>query len=325
MHLLIDNYGIMLEVEDGKFKISTGEAVRYASALKLSSICILKQCVVTTAALELAAENEVPVMIMNKYGKVTAWLWSPRYGTIADIRVKQAFFSKSNCALQWMQQVMKTKIQEQQAVLAWLNTRVISNREITGPAVEWIGKQIPVAACTQTMEQLRGVEAMVSKTYWSVISGCLEKYVIIPGRVTRGATDAFNVSLNYLYGLLYGQVETSLLMAGADPYLGFMHINRHARPALAFDHIEPFRPWIDKLVILAFMKTNPTTSCLEQGDSRRPVYLRDAWRKNLLNAYFSFMEQRSYLAGKRIKNCDHIHYLSKQLVRTLKKFNPDAA
>lgn len=320
MHLLIDNYGVKLEVEDGKFKISAGENIRYASALKLSSICILKHCEVTSAALELAATNEIPVMIVNETGDVTAWLWSPRYGTIANVRVNQAFFSKSKDAVVWMQKILKLKFDKQAQLLTWLSNRISAEKNLLQTRAAFVLEQKTGAEYIQTMAQLMGVEAIASKNYWNTIATALRKFGEIPGRIKRGARDPFNVSLNYLYGVLYGQVEVSLLMAGADPYMGFMHVNRHAKPALAFDHIEPFRPWVDKLVIQLFMQQS-TDACLESIGEDSKKYLTSEWRRMLLNAYFQFMEQKSYLNGKRIKNEDHIHHLSRELVKTLKNYN----
>lgn len=242
MHLLIDNYGVKLEVEAERFKISDGEAIRFASPLRLSSICFLKHCTVTTAALELAAEHEVPVMIINQTGDVTAWMWSPRYGTIADIRVRQAFFSKSKAAVQWMQRIINGKLHEQAQLLNRLALRVTAEKQLLQQTAGFILEQNTRLGDCLAMTDIMGTEAIASKKYWSALTGAMRKYITIPGRVKRGATDPFNICLNYLYGVLYGQVEQSLLMAGADPYMGLMHINRHARPALAFDHIEPFRP-----------------------------------------------------------------------------------
>lgn len=323
MHLLIGNYGVKLEVEADRFKISDAEEIRYASALKLSSICFLKPGTATTAALELAAENEIPVIIINETGDVTAWLWSHRYGTIADIRVNQAFFSRSVAAVQWMQQLMQRKLQEQAGVLQWLGTRITAHQLLLTENGQFIAKQSNELGKAHTMEAIMATEAIASLHYWGTITTAMQKYVHIPGREKRGTNDPFNICLNYLYGFLYGQIEQSLLMAGADPYMGFMHINRHARPALAFDHIEPFRPWVDRLVIQLFMKPNELLPYLVPDEATGKLRIDSSGKKILLSTYFQFMEQRSYLAGKRIKNKDHIHFLSRELVQTLKKFNPD--
>src|SRR5204862_398077 len=61
------------------------------------------------------------------------------------------------------------------------------------------------------------------------------------GREGRGATDPLNAALNYGYGILYAQVERALLLAGLDPYAGFLHADRPGKPSLVLDLIEEFR------------------------------------------------------------------------------------
>jgi CRISPR-associated protein Cas1 len=319
MHLLIENYGVRIEVEDEKFKISTDGAVRFVSPLKLGSISLLKPCTITSAALALAAASQVPVLIFGKNGKVQAWVWSHQYGTIADIRVKQAFFTKSPGAPQWVAQLISRKLTGQLQNLQWLAGRIMSRKEEILLAAGRIKNLAETLHATASIEQIRALEAQASKQYWEMVAASLANYISIPGRVKRGAEDPFNICLNYMYGILYGQIEASLLMAGADPYMGLMHINRHARPALAFDHIEPFRPWIDKLVMQLFMHQFGDEKNFEESPEKK-YQLSAEGRKTLINTYFSFMEQRNYLEGKRIKNKDHLHHLSGELVATLKNF-----
>lgn len=53
--------------------------------------------------------------------------------------------------------------------------------------------------------------------------------IIFPGRENRGAADPVNSLLNYGYGMLYQQVETALILAGLDPFGGFLHVDRSGR------------------------------------------------------------------------------------------------
>lgn len=69
------------------------------------------------------------------------------------------------------------------------------------------------------------------------------------------------------------------------------------------------------------MRVSDFNQYLAHKPESDPKYLNSEGKKILLNDYFRFMEQKSYLAGKRIKNKDHIHYLSGELVKTLKNFN----
>ncbi|MDO8691572.1 MAG: CRISPR-associated endonuclease Cas1 [Dehalococcoidia bacterium] len=64
------------------------------------------------------------------------------------------------------------------------------------------------------------------------------------GRVTRGATDLVNSCLNYGYGILYSHVQRAVLLAGLDPYAGFVHVDRAGKPSLVLDLTEEFRQMV---------------------------------------------------------------------------------
>ncbi|MBW6502898.1 CRISPR-associated endonuclease Cas1 [bacterium] len=69
------------------------------------------------------------------------------------------------------------------------------------------------------------------------------------GRVTRKATDAVNQSLNYVYGMLYGEVWRAIVKVGLDPYFGIVHGSERNQGGLVFDLIEEFRaPFADRIV-----------------------------------------------------------------------------
>jgi CRISP-associated protein Cas1 len=39
------------------------------------------------------------------------------------------------------------------------------------------------------------------------------------------------------------------MKAGIDPYLGILHVDRHNRPTMVYDFIEPFRHWADRVAL----------------------------------------------------------------------------
>ncbi|RME55277.1 MAG: CRISPR-associated endonuclease Cas1, partial [Caldilineae bacterium] len=79
-----------------------------------------------------------------------------------------------------------------------------------------------------------------------------------PGRRTQGASDPFNSALNYGYGILYSQVERALVLAGLDPYAGFLHTDRPGKTALVYDLVEEFRQSVvDRTVMAVFNRGTP--------------------------------------------------------------------
>lgn len=60
--------------------------------------------------------------------------------------------------------------------------------------------------------------------------------------------DGVNAFLNYGYAVLRAIVARSLVIAGLLPTLGIHHHNRYNAYCLADDVMEPYRPYVDKLV-----------------------------------------------------------------------------
>lgn len=100
---------------------------------------------------------------------------------------------------------------------------------------------------------LLSIEGRAAQKYWAGVKQLFLTEVDWPGRRTQGATDAVNSALNYGYGILYGQVERALVLAGLDPYAGFLHVDRPGKPSLVFDLVEEFRQTVvDRTVIAIF-------------------------------------------------------------------------
>ena len=99
-------------------------------------------------------------------------------------------------------------------------------------------------------DKLMGYEGTGARMYWEGVSIILEGRIEFPGRHTRGATDPVNSSLNYGYGILYGQVSAAVVNAGLEMYAGFLHVDRPGKPSLVLDLVEEFRaPVVDRAIL----------------------------------------------------------------------------
>ena len=84
-------------------------------------------------------------------------------------------------------------------------------------------------------------------------------------RSRHPAHDEFNAMLNYGYGVLYSMVEKACILAGLDPFVGFLHTDNYNKKSLVFDLIEPFRILSDRATLLLF------TGRRRQKDFFKPV------------------------------------------------------
>jgi hypothetical protein len=67
---------------------------------------------------------------------------------------------------------------------------------------------------------------------------------LLTGRPHRASTPG-NALLNYLYGVLAGEMTVALFAVGLDPGIGMFHSDIDRRSSLALDAIEATRPYVD--------------------------------------------------------------------------------
>ncbi len=109
----------------------------------------------------------------------------------------------------------------------------------------------------------------------------------------RGATDPVDSLLNYGYGILYAQVERALVLAGLDPYAGFVHADRPGKPSLVLDLIEEFRQVVVDRVVFGLVNRHFTVEQNERG------LLSDATRRSLPEKVIKHLESEVPYEGKR--------------------------
>lgn len=86
-------------------------------------------------------------------------------------------------------------------------------------------------------------EGRAAAYYWKNIFPDIPDFV-------RGRDETFpNVLLNYGYGILRAIISRALVASGLLPTLGIHHHNRYNAYCLADDIMEPYRPYVDKLVV----------------------------------------------------------------------------
>lgn len=94
-----------------------------------------------------------------------------------------------------------------------------------------------------------GLEGKAARAYFEAISSIMPEKYRFAGRSRNPAKDEFNALLNYGYGVLYSLVEKGCIIAGLDPYLGFLHSDSYNKKSLVFDIIEMFRIYVDETVV----------------------------------------------------------------------------
>ena len=104
------------------------------------------------------------------------------------------------------------------------------------------------------ISELMGYEGSISALYWDSLRLVIE--VPFEKRVTFGAKDIVNSSLNYAYAILYGRIQHYLVHAGLSLNISFLHSIDGNKPTLTFDMIEEFRTFIVDRTIFSMLNKN---------------------------------------------------------------------
>lgn len=164
------------------------------------------------------------------------------YGLMLPMFSHHAFTEKLHSQLEASQPLMKN-LWQQTIVAKIINQAALLHREgINVRKMEFLAGEVRSG-------DPANVEGRAAAYYWDNLFG--------EGSFLRHRFGEFpNNLLNYGYAVLRAIVARSLIASGLFPSLGIHHRNKYNPYCLADDIMEPFRPFVDALV-LEMAKENP--------------------------------------------------------------------
>lgn len=264
MQLYLNTYGVYLHVKDALFEVRMpqeggGHEKRHFAAQKVTSIVMTTSGALSTDAVRLALQNNIDIIFADSSGFPLGRVWHSKLGSTTKIRKRQLEASIGPEGVRWTIQWLAAKLDNQIEFIKSLkkhrarmgdyldekaakidNLRQSMRLQEEAPSVDTIA------------ETLRGLEGTAGRLYFEVLSQALPPEYRFAGRSFRPALDAFNAFLNYGYGVLYSRVEKALMIAGLDPYVGFLHRDDYNQKSMVFDFIEPYRIHVETVVFRLF-------------------------------------------------------------------------
>ena len=202
-----------------------------------------KQITITHGLMEAMLENNCAFITCNN-SRMPAGLMLPLDGnTTQTERFREQIDASVPLKKQLWQQTVQAKIENQAYVLDKKSNVIVKNMRVWAAAVK--------------SGDPDNFEARAAVYYWNNV------FPHIPG-FTRGREGIPpNNLLNYGYAILRAVVARSLVTSGLLPTLSIHHRNKYNAYCLADDIMEPYRPFVDKLVF-EIMETNKDFSELTQ-------------------------------------------------------------
>ncbi|MDG4829478.1 type I-C CRISPR-associated endonuclease Cas1c [Solwaraspora sp. WMMD1047] len=128
-------------------------------------------------------------------------------------------------------------------------------------------ERLSMLAAAKDANEVLGIEGIAARDYFAAVPYLVtnSKDWRAAGRNKRPPTDPVNCLLSFLYGMLRVSVQGALEQVGLDPYIGFLHGVRPAKPALALDLMEEFRPLLaDRLAFTLLNRKELALSDFEE-------------------------------------------------------------
>ncbi len=305
MDLIVEGNGLFLGKHQGRFRVSRqGKTLSEAPVIHLHQVIVVDTGVaISSDVVRTCAEEGIPIHFLSATGQHVAGLYSAGLnGTVLTRRAQLAAFEDAR-GVALARAFVLGKIENQRALVRYIakyrkEAEPALFEELTLVAAElgdhvYEAEQLSARQVSELRDQLLSVEGRAAQRYWGAIKRVIPESLAWPGRETQGATDPFNMALNYGYGFLYPQVEQALILAGLDPYGGFLHADRPGRPSLKLDLIEEFRQAVVDRTLIGLVNRGFALERDEQGR------LEKVTRDRLIERVKERLESTELYEGKR--------------------------
>ena len=188
-----------------------------------------KEITITQALIAALLDNKVALITCDDKRMPTGLLLPLHGNTVFNERFRNQLDSSLPLRKQLWQQTVQRKIENQASVLEMYSN--VSN------------KPLLVMARSVKSGDSDNLEAQAAAYYWKNV------FADIPGFVRGREGESPNHLLNYGYAILRAVVARALVVSGLLPVMGIHHHNRYNAYCLADDIMEPYRPFVDKLIV----------------------------------------------------------------------------
>lgn len=284
-YLHLDNDTVRIEIDrDTKLRVPLHH---------LGAIVGIGDVLISPALIGRCAESGICMTLLDRNGRFRARIEGPVNGNVLLRKAQFQASADARCALAIARNLVIGKLKNSRTVLqrGARETKVEEDRIALDNAVSKFDASLRAAGAVDSLDALRGIEGEAARTYFGALNHVLRadcrKTFGLDGRSRRPPRDRLNALLSFLYTLLIHECRSALETVGLDPQVGFLHVLRPGRPALALDLVEEFRSVMaDRLAMTLVnrgqlkpedFRVTEGGAVLMSDDARRTVSV--AWQK----------------------------------------------
>lgn len=282
-YLHLDNDTVRIEVErESKLRVPLHH---------LRAIVIFGDVLMSPAIIGRCASDGIGMTLLDRNGRFRARVEGPVNGNVLLRKAQFEAAADPAVILNVARNIVAGKLRNSRTVLQRGAREAKSevDRTALAAAVLKFDASLRAVKVANEIDSLRGVEGEAARTYFSAVNHLIRvdarEAFAIDGRSRRPPRDRLNALLSFLYTLLTHECRSALETVGLDPQVGFLHVLRPGRPALALDLVEEFRSILADRLALTLINREQ----LKAGDFRvsegGAVLMRDDARRTVSIAW----------------------------------------
>lgn len=299
--LYIDEQGSVLRLENGSFRVMASEEepeneVLSVQAIKIQQIIIFGACMVTPPAIRHCLINGITITLLSSRGDYYSRIEATNNVNIEIERLQFQYSLETDFPLACSRLFVGAKLHNSAVLLK----RHIQNDNpgLLHHAATEIKRLAEHLDHATSIDMVRGYEGRGAAIYFSVFGHLLRREGFsFKQRIKRPPTDPVNAMLSFGYTLLLNTVFSMTRLHRLHPYIGFLHSDKPAHPALVSDLMEEFRSLIDGLVLSVINKhmIHPDQFSITRNDDGKPngCYLDKEAKKIFLREYEYLMHRKT--------------------------------
>ncbi len=289
--LFVQTQGSYVHLESDTVRIDIEGQVKTRIPLHhLSGITVFGQVMLSPFLIGRCAQDGRDITWLSRSGRFQGRLYGPVSGNVLLRRAQHQALSSGDATLEIAKRFVAGKLQNARGTLlrAAREANDTGDESALREAARSHASAITLLRDCSSLDELRGVEGITAKAYFAAFTSLVRTNrtdFSFTGRSKRPPRDPINAILSFTYALLTGDCVAALEGVGLDPQVGFLHVLRPGRPALALDLMEEFRSSLaDRLVLTLINRGQITRSDFDERTGGA-WSLNETGRKTVLIAY----------------------------------------
>ena len=284
-----------LRLDNNTLRVEVGREVKLQVPLHhLAAVVCFGHVAVSVPLMHRLADEGIALVLLDSYGRFKARLEGATSGNVLLRQAQHRRANDAGFALETARACIAGKVKNSRQSLL-RGAREAKNKDdkacLTRGADD-LAASLRALPGAQDLDKVRGIEGDAARRYFEclnlLVRSDLRGVFSMEGRTRRPPRDRMNALLSFIYAMWMNDCRSAVEAAGLDPQIGFLHVVRPGRAALALDLVEEFRPLADRLALTLvnrgqlaasdFIEREGGAFSLE-GDARKAVIVAYQERK----------------------------------------------